>query len=382
MNADDHSRTLLIQLDLSAAFDTLDKDTLLLRLKTTFGIHGAAYSWICSYLQDRHQIVRVGSKTSTSDPCLFGVPQDSVLGPMLFTLYIASIARVVAEHSVSLAQYADDTQLYISLKSSSAVSVIDECFRSVHHWLDANGLCLNPGKSEAIIIGTGAMQRKAEHIDTITVADVNVPVSETVKSLGVTIDSSLSFDQHVNNMCKSAHFHIRALRHIRKCITTDDAKSVAAAMVSARLDYCNLMLHGTSKQNVNKLQRIQNMLARTVVQARKYDHVSPILVELHWLPIAARIHYKMALTTYKVLTTQQPHYLYDLLQLHRPARQLRSCQHNQLDLNRTRTVFAQRAFRNAAPSVWNSLPYYITDNLESLTVFKTALKTYLSSLYL
>ena len=155
-------------------------------------------------------------------------------------------------------------------------------------------------------------------------------------------------------------------------------------MVSARLDYYNSVLYGTSQMNINKLQRAQNIMARTVVQARKYDHVTPILAELHWLPLEARIHYKIpvALMTFNILTTQQPYYLLELLQLHQPVRQLQSSQHSQLDTNRTCTVFADRAFHNAAPSVWNSLPLYITDNLHSPAGFKSALKTYYYSLCL
>jgi len=109
------------------------------------------------------------------------------------------------------------------------------------------------------------MLRQRDSIDAISMYDVNISVSQSVKSLGVTLDSLLSFNQHVNNLCKSSYFHIRALRHIRKYLSIEDAKSIATAVVSARLDYCNSVLYGTSQMNINKLQRVQNMLARTVV---------------------------------------------------------------------------------------------------------------------
>ena len=149
--------------------------------------------------------------------------------------------------------------------SYKEIGVINDCFQSVHRWLDANGLCLNPDKTEAIVIGTTARQRSESRVDDVTVAGVTVPVTRTVKSLGVTIDNTLSFDDHVNNVCKAAHFHIRALRHIRRCVSVDDAKTVATALVSSRLDYCKSILYGTSSSNLNKPQRVQNALARTVV---------------------------------------------------------------------------------------------------------------------
>ena len=108
------------------------------------------------------------------------------------------------------------------------------------------------------------------------VADATVPVRTTVKSLGVTIDNTLSFNQHVNNVCKTAHYHIRAQRHIRRCVLVDDAKAVTTARVSTRLDYCNSVLSGTSQSNLNKLQHVQNAVARTVVPTSKREHITPV----------------------------------------------------------------------------------------------------------
>ena len=136
-----------------------------------------------------------------------------------------------------------------------------------------------------------------------------------MKSLSVTIDNKLSFDDHVNNVCKAAYFHIRALRHIRWCVTVNDAKTVATAMVSSRLDYCNSILYGISSSNLNKLQRVQNALARTVMGTKRHVHITRVLAELHWLPVSARIQFKIALLTFQSLTTHQPSYLLDLLQL-------------------------------------------------------------------
>jgi len=235
--ADNHSRSLLLQFDLSAAFDTLDKPTFLRQLDHTFGVRGTFQKWVDSYLNERNQYVRVGDSVSSSVSCHYGLPQGSVLGPLLFTIYTLPIANVIARfRNVHHAQHADNTQLHIALSSDKAFNVINDCFKSVHRWLDANGLCLNPDKSEAIVIGTSARQRLELQIKDVTVAGVPVPVTRTVKSLGVTIDNTLSFDDHINNVCKAAHFHIRALHHIRRCVSVDDAKTVASAMVSSRLD--------------------------------------------------------------------------------------------------------------------------------------------------
>src|SRR5208282_3945220 len=107
----------------------------------------------------------------------------------------------------------DDTQLYIAINSTNALTTMNNCFKAVHQWFAANGLALNPSKSEATVIGTSAKLRIEGKIDTIALSDVCIPVVDCVKSLGVSIDSTLSFNQHVNNICKASHYHIRALRH-------------------------------------------------------------------------------------------------------------------------------------------------------------------------
>lgn len=377
-NAENRARTLLVQLDLSAAFDTLDIETLLTRAEHTFGISGRALRWLRSYLSDRQQFVRVGNKQSESTVNEYGVPQGSVLGPLLFALYVAPVANVIADFGIDHSQYADDTQLYIALRNNSALSLLSECSRAVHRWFLLNGLSLNPDKSEVIVIGTGARQRSEGSLDAVSVADANIRPSDSVKSLGVIIDSTLSFDAHVSSVCKAAHFHTRALSHIRKNISEETAITVASTMIGARLDYCNSILYGTSKSNIQRLQRVQNTLARIVTGTRRRERITPVLARLHWLPLAMRIEYKVALLTFKVVTTQQPGYLSDLVKLHTPARQLRSSSRvNRLQLDTVKTQFASRAFRYAAPTVWNNLPPELTTDLSSLYRFKSGLKTHL-----
>jgi len=158
-------------------------------------------------------------------------------------------------------------------------------------------------------------------------------------------------------------------------VSVDDAKAVATALVSSRLDYSNSVLSGTSQSNLNKLQRVENAVARTVMTTSKREHIAPVLAELHLLPVAARIDFKIAIVTFNLLTTEQPSYLRELLQLHQPSQSLRSSNHNLLNIPRPRTAFVQRSFSHAAPRVWNSLPHTITDDLNiAAPVFKSRLK--------
>ena len=202
--ADAKSRSNLILLDLSAVFDTIDSSTLLRRLEFTFGIRGHALDWIGSYLAERSQFVRVGDQQSVPSAVEFGVPQGSVLGPILFCLYVAPVANVITSFGVNHIQYADDTQLYISLQDSNSITALQLCVEAVYDWFGRNGLELNPAKTEALIVGTSARLRHEAPIASVSMAGADIKIAESVKSLGVTIDNSLNFNKHVDGICRSS----------------------------------------------------------------------------------------------------------------------------------------------------------------------------------
>ena len=156
---------------------------------------------------------------------------------------------------------------------------------------------LNPSKSEAINffnLRSKPLQTIAESIETISIAGSPIKPQTSIKNLGVYLDSRLSFDKQVSEICKTSYFHICALRHIRSSLTTEAAKSIASAIVGSRLDYCNSLLTGTSVSNLARLQLVQNTLARVVTQKSRFDHIMPVLSELHWLPVCHRINFKIA----------------------------------------------------------------------------------------
>ena len=211
-SADRSQPTLLVSLDLSAAFDTIDHSTLLSRLSTSFGVSGAALAWLTSYLTNHTQTVRIGSVISEPSICLSGVPQGSILGPILFSLYISPIGQIVSDFGLSHQQY--DAQLYISLKSTTAgtsISHLETCLSTLHSWLCFNGLSLNPDKSEAILFGTHLRLRTFPATSSIHISDTMVELSDQITSLGVIMDSNLTFNAHITALCKACHFHLRSL---------------------------------------------------------------------------------------------------------------------------------------------------------------------------
>ncbi len=124
--------------------------------------------------------------------------------------------------------------------------------------------------------------------------------SSTVKNLGVILDSNLSFENHISNVAKTAFFHLRNISKLRNMLSVSDAEKLVHAFMTSRLDYCNALLGGCPASSINKLQIVQNAAARVLTRSRKYDHITPILQSLHWLPIKFRISYKILLLAYKV----------------------------------------------------------------------------------
>ena len=200
-----------------------------------------------------------------------------------------------------------------------------------------NGLALNPEKSEAILLGTHSRNKSLNNITQVEVNGSPIPISDNIKLLGVTLDSFLALNKHVSLICQSSQYHIRALRHIRPILDANIAKLVGHALVSSRLDYANSVMYGMSL--TTKLQRQQNMLALVVLRTNRSSSARPLLSELHWLPVASRIQFKIATLTHKILTTGKPSYLSSLLNHYQPTRQLRSPGSNLLVQPHSKTKF-------------------------------------------
>ncbi|KAI5619000.1 gastrula zinc finger protein XlCGF28.1-like [Silurus asotus] len=153
---------------------------------------------------------------------------------------------------------------------------------------------------------------------------VDVNACTAVKDLGVIIDPSLSFESHLNNITRIALFYLRNIAKISNMMLLQDAEKLVHAFVTSRLDYCNALLSGCASKCINKLQLVQNAAARVLTRSRKYNHITPVLISLHWLPIKSRIDYKILLLTYKALNGLAPQYLSELLYQYDPPRLLRS----------------------------------------------------------
>ena len=382
---DNEGGAILVLLDLSAASDTIDHQKLLNLLKQSFGIRGVALKWFESYLKDRTQTVQIGSCTSTPVTLKYGVPQGSVLGPILFTMYTTPLGNIIRKHGLNFHLYADDTQLYISFQpgvsvsKETAISCLETCIKDIKIWMTNNLLKLKDDKTELIVITTHSNTSQNKHIG-INIGDSLItPSSEPPRNLGVLFDSTCSLNDHVSKICKSINYNLYSFGKIRKYLDTPTAEKMINCSITSRVGYCNSLLYGGKGYNISQLQLCQNNVARMLSLRRKFDHITPVLKDLHWLPVEQRIEYKVLLLTYKALHGNAPAYISQLLSLYTPTRPLRSENKNISRVPRCRLQgFGRRCFAYAAPSRWNPLPTHVK-RASSIDTFKSSLKTYLFS---
>ena len=370
--------SVLVLLDLSAAFDTIDHHVLLQRLEHLIGIKGTVLNWFKSYLLDRSQFVHINGESSTCTIVSHGVPQGSVLGPILFTLYIIPIGDIIRKHSINFHCYSDDTQLYLSLKpgETSGLTKLQACLKDIKNWMACNFLLLNTDKTEVIVLGP-KNSRNTFSNDIATLDGITLASSTTVRNLGVIFDQDLSFSSHIAQISRTAFFHLRNIAKIRHILSQNDAEKLVHAFVSSRLDYCNALLSGCPKKSLKTLQLIQNAAARVLTRTHRRDHITPVLASLHWLPVQSRIEFKTLLLTYKALHGQAPSYLRELIVPYYPARSLRSQDAGLLVVPRvTKSRIGARAFSYQAPLLWNHLPLSVR-GADTLSSFKSRLKTFL-----
>ena len=219
--------------------------------------------------------------------------------------------------------------------------------------------------------------------NSIVVGSSSISPSANVKYLGVYLDSLLNLECHVNKITSSAYFHLRNISKIRQVLDISSTKSLIQSTFIPRIDYCNSLLSNVPQRLNNKLQRIQNHAARVIYKKRKRDHITPVLKELHWLPIRCRVSFKVLLITFKCLNGLAPEYLADLIKRYSPPRVLRSNDSlsGTLIVPRFKKLkHGGRSFSIVAPSLWNCLPSDIR-NADTVSLFKSMLKTHMFKEY-
>ncbi len=256
---------------------------ILLSTLSSLDITGIPLHWFESYLTGRSFRVAWGGEVSKAHQLVTGVPQGSVLGPLLFSTYTTSLGPIIQAHGFSYHFYTDDTQLYLSFRPDdpTVAARISGCLADISAWMKEHHLQLNLAKTELLVFpATPTLQ----HDFTIQLGSSTITPSASVRNLGVIFDDQLTFKEHIAKTARSCRFALHNIRKIRPFLTEHAAQLLVQALVISRLDYCNALLAGLPSNTIKPLQMIQN--------AHSTAHVTPLFISLHWLPVAARIQFK------------------------------------------------------------------------------------------
>ena len=382
---DQRKAVILILLDLSAAFDTIDHDILLQRLQRRYGITHIALEWFRSYLTDRQQCVHLsGGSSRVMRPGLGSVFPKARCWDHLFSYCTRLLSAISLVWMASSCIFMQTT-----LKSTSPFAqhltrtLTQQCARSTH-------VSQTFGRGSSTTGSSSTTQRRRlcscvplMHMRSkLSVLHLEVGVSrivppDVVRNVGAFFDQNLNKQHHVKQLCRKASFQLWNIGRIRHLLNAKTAETLVHAYITSRLDCGNALLYGRPEPLLRQLQSVQNTAARIVTRAGKQAHSKDLPEQLHWLSVSFRVDYKIILLTFRALHGLAPVYLSQLLTVYRPTRTLRC--HSQLLLRQPKSrlkTYGDRAFSHAAPGLWNALPSDLRA-VNCLDNCKINLKTYL-----
>jgi len=263
-----------------AAFDCINYDLLLQRLQLGFGLTGGVLERVCSFLQcHTHLVLYNGLASTVQQSCHSASCKVPCWARCCTFFYTAELSHMIAQHSLCFHQYADNSQIYISTTVKDAAQTVQKftsCVRAISDWMK-----LSLTKTEVLWLGP-SQQLSQISINDIFLHSTTIRVSESACDLGVIIDSKLSLSSHVASLCWSGFYH---LLNVLRLLTQEAARTLVQAFTVSLLDYCNSLLYGLSHSLIRKVKSVQNAVAWLLTGTRRGDHISPVLRQLHRLPV-------------------------------------------------------------------------------------------------
>lgn len=368
-NIDCRNLTILVLLDFSKAFDSVDFDILSQKL-VDIGFSSSSIKLIRSYLFGRTQCVLSNDHISNSLQLSTGVPQGSILGPLLFSLFINDLTHVL---QCSYHLFADDVQIYTACTLSDisfGVRRINNELQKVVEWAKQNKLQLNVGKTQAIAIYGSQLDTAV--FPPLLVNNVVVPYSSKVKNLGIMMDNTLKWHSHVNLISSKVHFILRRLWRFSYLTPLDIKIKLVKSLILPLLTYGDVVLGALDSTESSKLNVLFNTCTRYVFCIRRFDHISPYTTKVLGCTFLQYLKYRQCLFMFRVLKDLKPDYL------HRDIVIGSSVRTKNIIIPRHRSRYLANSFMVYSAGLWNDLPYLMR-RIDSLAKFKCACLEYYST---
>lgn len=371
LNIDRGCVNAVVFLDLKKAFDTVDHGILLSKLNA-YGIGGVEGGWFESYLNNRKQKCSVNGKLSSQRSLLCGIPQGTILGPLLFLIYINDLPNCLTHSQARM--YADDTHLtFASNRIDDIESHLNEDLANVNKWLLCNKLTLNQSKTEFMLIGS------RQRLNTFQAAPILALNNETIKqvphtkSLGVHIDENLTWNEHIKQLVKKIASGIGSLKRVRNCIPASTLNTIYNSLVQSHFDYCSEVWGSCGKIQATKLQKLQNRAARILTHSNYDTNAEPLIEDLGWKKLDSQRNLQKAVMVYKSLNGLAPDYMQSIFEYRdNLPYQLRDSEHK-LVIPKPRTNYGKNSIGYNGAVLWNDLPVGLRQ-ASSLQEFKNGCK--------
>ena len=366
-NMNEGKATGAIFLDLKKAFDTINHDLLIKKLDK-YGISGASLKWFISYLNERSQAVNVSSSLSDFKNINIGIPQGTILGPLLFIIFVNSLPDCVNCKTI---MYADDTTLMCSSNDASVLqSQLNDNLSKIASWFNENHLTLNIKKTKLTVFGTRHILDKFDNVNVIYNGDCIENV-ESFKYLGVTFDPLLSWCEHVNHISSKISQRIGVIRRIKFYLPNDILNMLAKALVMPHFDYCSPVWTNCNTTLLNSLQIHHNRLARILLSADIRTRIDDMMNSLNWVRLNKRWENQLLVMLFKCLTHKAPPYLCSQfrytqsIHTHGTRSQTSKC----LVLPTWNIIPGKRSFHYRACHSWNELPLNLRNVLFTMNLY-------------
>ena len=370
---DDGNLIGTVFLDFKKAFDLVDHKILLYKLKL-YHFSKGALNFFESYLSNRTQIVTTNGINSSELVVTSGVPQGSILGPLLFLFYVNDLSL---ELSSETDMYADDTTLHIKGRNKDYIqSKLQLDLFKTQEWCIKNNMAINPTKTTCMIIGSRYKLKTVNDL-TLHINDEKITNVECQKLLGIHIDNKLTWTYHIDKVCKKLVSKLYLLKRIQYFLTPEMKQLYYNAYITPSFDYGCITWHTANKSAINRVVKLQKRIARTIYGGEKFTSTALIFKHYKWLPFLSRCKYFISLLVYKSAHNLTPLYINELVTFSTSKTYaLRSQTRRDITHRKAKTSYLQKTFSYSSMEIWNQVPIEIR-NASTLNNFKSQLKAFL-----